>query len=158
MKKIMIARLLLLLVPWLSAPFLSKKDWQRYTPVAGFAAALVAGMCVLAVPYKWWTVGGRWKEKVLNDGSFIMGPFFIGTIWIFRYTFGDIKRYMAANLVMDVLFSYPLNTVFQRLGFYRLLRFKPRYILLFFTCYSFLIYGFQMWREQSMYSKADTGR
>jgi hypothetical protein len=35
---------------------------------------------MLSVPFKWWTVKGGLFNKVINDLSFILGPFFIGTI------------------------------------------------------------------------------
>jgi hypothetical protein len=52
-----------------------KKSIRTYFPASLFASSLVIGMCSLAIPYKWWSVKGGWKGKILNDSSFIFGPF-----------------------------------------------------------------------------------
>jgi len=54
---------------------MSKKSMRTYFPASLFASSLVIGMCSLAGPYKWWSVKGGWKGKILNDSSFIFGPF-----------------------------------------------------------------------------------
>lgn len=123
--------------------FLPKKSFRKYLPTSIFASVLVTSMCALAVPYKWWIVKGGWKYKIINDLSFIVGPFLAGTMWIFHFTFGNFKRYALFNLIMDLLFSYPLNYLFQRLDLYKLVNFKSNHILMFFTSFSFIIYGFQ---------------
>ena len=138
-----IIRLLQLVVPWFSIPFLPKKSYREFFPVTVVASILVTGMCSLAVPYKWWRVNGGLKEKVFNDGSFILGPFMVGTLWIFHFTFGNFLRYIIVNIVFDGLFAYPLNYLFERLRLYRLINFKPKHILGTFIGFALFIYGFQ---------------
>jgi len=53
-----------------------KKSMRTYFPASLFASSLVIGMCSLAIPYKWWSVKGGWKGKILNDSSFIFWPLF----------------------------------------------------------------------------------
>lgn len=139
-----VIRIIMLLSPWISIVFLPRKATRRYLPVSLFASFLVIGMCALAVPYKWWIVKGGWKIKVLNDGSFIFGPFLIGTLWIFHFTYGNFKRYFVVNLLMDFLFSYPLSFLFQKVKLFTLVNFKPKHIFFSFISFSFVIYGFEM--------------
>jgi hypothetical protein len=140
----MIIRILQLTLPWISIIFLPKRSFKKYLPVSIFAAILVSGMCLLAGPLKWWNSSDRWKARLLNDFSFIFGPFFVGTLWIFHFTFGNIKRYFLANLLMDSLFSFPLTYLYQKLKVFKLGNFKPSHIFLTFISFSFIIYGFQM--------------
>jgi hypothetical protein len=144
-----IIRLTQFIGPWFSVVFLPKKSIDKFIPVSLFASVLVGGMCSLAIPFKWWRVEGGLKEKILNDSSFIFGPFLVGTLWIFHFTFGNFKRYFLVNLIMDFLFSYPLNYLYQKLRLYRLVNFKPKYILGFFMSYALIIYGFQLLVERS---------
>lgn len=139
-----IIRIIQLILPWISIVFLPKKSFKHYLPVSLFASLLVTGMCLLAVPYKWWVVKGGWKVKLLNDGSFIFGPFLVGTFWIFHLTFGNLKRYFGVNLLMDTLFSFPLSYLFQKLKLFKLVNFRPKHIFLSFITFSLIIYGYEV--------------
>ncbi|RLQ97459.1 hypothetical protein [Falsibacillus albus] len=143
MKRSNIIRMVQMTVPWLSVVFLPKNSIRRYLPVSILASLLVTGMCLLAVPYKWWKVMGGWKIKIFNDLSFILGPFFVGTLWIFHFSFGNFLRYFFLNLIMDSLFSYPLNYLYQRLNLYKLINFKPSQIFMSFFGFSIIIYLYQ---------------
>lgn len=105
-------------------------------------------MCLLAVPYKWWVVKGGWKVKILNDGSFIFGPFLVGTLWIFHLTFGNLKRYFGVNLIMDTLFSFPLSYLFQKLKLFKLVNFRPKHIFFSFITFSLIIYGYEVLKKE----------
>lgn len=144
MKLANLVRIMLLIFPWLTFSFIPKKSLKTFLPVSFFASLLVLGMYFFAWSNKWWTVKGGVKYKLFNDLSFVFGPFFVGTIWIFHYTFGKFKLYFLTNLFIDFLFAYPINFILQRLRLYRLVNFSSNYILIFFTCFSLLIYGFQL--------------
>lgn len=140
----MLIRILQLTLPWISIIFLPKRSFKQYLPVSIFASVLVCVMCLLAGPLKWWNSAGGWKARLVNDASFTLGPFFVGTLWIFHITFGNIKRYFLANLLMDSLFSFVLCNLYQKLKLFKLVKFKPLHIFLTFISYSFIIYGFQL--------------
>ncbi|MGG7620547.1 hypothetical protein [Bacillus coreaensis] len=137
-------RIIQLVLPWITIVFLPKKSFRQYFPVSIFASFLVTGMCLLAIPYKWWSVKGGWRAKVLNDWSFILGPFIVGTLWIFYFTFGNFKKYFVVNLFMDSLFSFPLSYLFQRLKLFKLVNFRPKHIFITFISFSLIIYGFEL--------------
>lgn len=139
-----IIRIIQLILPWISIVFLPKRSFKHYLPVSIFASLLVTGMCLLAVPYKWWIVKGGWKFKLLNDGSFILGPFLVGTLWIFHFTFGNLKRYFWVNLIMDTLFSFPLSYLFQKLKLFKLVNFRHKHIFFSFITFSLIIYGYEV--------------
>ncbi|PWW28858.1 hypothetical protein DFO73_10594 [Cytobacillus oceanisediminis] len=143
MKVTTVIRILHLVIPWLTIFFLPKKSFNKFSTVSAFAGILVFAMSILAIPFKWWTVDGGNRHKLVNDLTFILGPFFIGTLWIFHFTFGNFKRYLAVNAVVDLLFAYPLNYLYQRFNLYSLVKFKPIHIFLFFTSYAWIIYGYQ---------------
>ncbi|MBI0577496.1 hypothetical protein IEC97_08995 [Neobacillus cucumis] len=139
-----VIRIAQLIAPWFSIVFLPKKSFNQYLPVSLFASCLVIGMCALAAPFRWWEVKGGIRFKIFNDLTFIFGPFIVGTLWIFHFTFGNLKRFFIVNLIIDALFSFPVNYLFQRLNLYKLVKFKPTYIFLSFIGFSFIIYGFQL--------------
>lgn len=139
-----IIRISLLIIPWLTVFFIPKNVFKKYTPVAVFASLLVAINCMLSVPLKWWTVRGGLLNKVINDLSFILGPFFIGTIWIFRLTFGKFWLYLLTNTFMDLFLSYPVNWILQRLKVYKLVNFKSKHVFFVSIFLSLVIYPYQL--------------
>ncbi|RFB18208.1 hypothetical protein DZB84_04650 [Bacillus sp. HNG] len=81
-------------IAWTSVLFLPKKTFIRYSSSAILASLLVLILSILAVPLNLWRVKGGIKTKIFNDLSFIFGPFFIGTLWIFRMTYKNFSLYM----------------------------------------------------------------
>lgn len=148
-----IIRIGLLLVPWLTVFFIPKNVFKKYTPVATFASLLVAINCMLSIPFKWWKVKGGLLNKVFNDLSFILGPFFIGTIWIFRLTFGKFWIYLFTNTVMDLFLAYPVNWIMQKFKVYKLVNFKPIHIYLVSILFALVIYPYQLFISREKSSK-----
>lgn len=143
----------LFLIPWLTAFFIPKKEFKKYTPVASFATLIVVIQSMLSVPFKWWKVKGGPLTKIINDLSFILGPFFVGTIWIFRFTYGKFWLYSIANILMDAFLAFPVNFVFQKFKVYKLVNFKPKHIFYTSICYAFVIYGYQLFISRPKSSK-----
>lgn len=143
----------LFLIPWLTAFFIPKNEFKKYTPVASFATLLVLIQSMLSVPFKWWKVKGGPLTKIINDLSFILGPFYVGTIWIFRFTYGKLWLYSIANILMDAFLAFPANFVYQKFKVYKLVNFKPKHIFFTSICYAFVIYGYQFFISRPKSSK-----
>jgi hypothetical protein len=137
-------RIGLFLISWSTLFFIPKKTFKTYTPVATFASIILVIESILAVPFKWWTVKGGLLHKFFNDFSIIFGPFFIGTILIFRFTFGKFWLYAITNLLMDLFLAFPVSWLFQKLKVLKLVNFKPKHIFYTAIIYSIVIYGFQL--------------
>lgn len=137
-------RLGVVLISGVSLIFLPKKSFYKYLPVTIFTNVLVLSVCALSIPYKFWVVKGNKTTKVLNDVSYVFGSFFAVTLWIFHLSFGNFKRYVAVNFLMNMLLAFPLNYVFQKLKVYKLVNFKSKHIFLTYFGFSFIIYGFQL--------------
>jgi len=57
---------------------------------------------------KWWWFPYIIKHNVLAELPLIIGPFFIGSIWILKYTFDKLNLYLLVNLLIDSLLCYGL--------------------------------------------------
>ncbi|MEH7119994.1 hypothetical protein V7128_21595 [Neobacillus vireti] len=148
-----IIRTVLFLIPWLTSYFIPRNVFKKYTPVATFATLLVIIESMLSIPFKWWTVKGGLLSKVINDLSFILGPFFVGTIWIFHFTFGKFWMYLLTNTLMDLFLAYPVNWSLQKLKVYKLVNFKPKHIFFTAICFALVIYGFQLFVTRNKSSR-----
>jgi hypothetical protein len=139
----------LIILSWFTVFFLPRNSLKRFLPVSFFASLLVVLTCMLSIPYQWWTVQGSIKRKITNDLSFIFGPFFVGTIWIFHFTYGKFWLYLVTNAMINYTFSYPLTALFQRLKVYKLINFKPIHIFLSYISYAVIIYWYQSFLQKS---------
>ena len=138
----MLFRIGMFMISWTSIMLLPKKEVKKYLPVTFFSASILLTETVLSTVFKWWKVKGGQKSLIINALSFIFGPFFAINIWIFHFTKNKFFPYVLVNLVFDLLFAYPLNILFQKVGFYKLTKFKSIHLFLTAFLYSFANYWF----------------
>ncbi|MBQ6448220.1 hypothetical protein KGR20_18505 [Cytobacillus oceanisediminis] len=140
---IVFLRICMVLISWGSLLFLPKSIIKKFIPVTFFSASILLVETLLSLIFKWWKVKGGLNSLVADALGFIFGPFVVINIWIFHLTHKRFLVYTLVNLIMDLIFAYPLNAFFQKVGFYKLKKFTS--IHLFLTSYglSFLNYWFQ---------------
>lgn len=143
MKNNKLILLLIMILPWFSMPFIGKRTIQRFYPGALFICVWVFFESMIAKKRVWW----RFYEKLTPLGTgempLIIGPFFIGSLWILKFTFTNIVRYFFVNLIFDVLFVYPGLFMLKRLGIASLIRLKPYQLLSIFMSKAMIMFGFQ---------------
>lgn len=70
-----------------------------------------------------------WKKKLWKiknplfphspiDFSYQLGLFFVTTIWVFKLTFGNFKKYLLLNVVIHYLLSYPILKALTKFGLF----------------------------------------
>jgi len=139
-----------IIISWISIIFLPKSSFRKFLPVTIFCSLLVIIGCFFSYRYSWWRVKGSIPELIFMDLSFIFGPFFAGTMWVFHLTFGKFKRYVLLNAFFNLLFSFPFTTYFfQKYGVYRLDNFKRIHLFSFYFAFAFIIYGYQLLIDRS---------
>ncbi|SFQ35367.1 hypothetical protein SAMN05518683_13116 [Salibacterium halotolerans] len=86
---------------------------------------------------------------VFDALSFIFGFFFTINLWVFHFTYGRFALYVVVNFLIDLLFAYPLNRLFQKIGHYKLKNMNAA--AMFFISFSLALvnYGFQKFMEKS---------
>ncbi|MBO0959736.1 hypothetical protein J1P26_08370 [Neobacillus sp. MM2021_6] len=140
--------LVIMLVPWLSLPLLGKKSFRRFYPGALFVCIWIACESLLAKKRIWWRFYEKLIPNVMGEIPFIIGPFFIGSIWILKFTFGNFFRYIVLNFVMDFLFVYPGMIALRNMGVVSLVRMKHYQMGILFMAKSVLMYVFQSFAEK----------
>ena len=145
--------LAMLILPWLTVPFLGKKAIKRFSLSALFISLFVAGESVIANKRRWWRVFERINPNLMGEFPFIAGPFFIGSIWILKLTYGKFLRYLLLNFSASLLFVYPGIWLLKKLGISSLIRFKHYQMLLIFLYKQLLMYGFQTIFGQNQHPK-----
>ena len=129
--------------------FLPKKSFIRFLPVTLFCSCLLLIQTLLNPIFNWWKVKGGTKYMVFDALAFIFGPFFTINLWVFHFTYGKFSLYALSNLIMDLIFAFPLNAFFQKIGHYKLKKFNSKIIFLIFYSFSLLNYAFQKFFEKN---------
>ncbi|MDF0728645.1 hypothetical protein PY093_18575 [Cytobacillus sp. S13-E01] len=140
----------LLIIPLLSLPFMGKRDFSRYLPSATFVSLLLALISEIAESRRWWKVKINLIPDLTTNMSFVLSTFFVGTLWVFKYSYGNFFKYLGTNFILDWIFSYPLTHLFQRMRVFRLIHFKQHYILMMFISFAIIIYWFQSTIEKAI--------
>jgi hypothetical protein len=147
-KKIVFS-LAMIIIPWLSVPFMGKNSFFRFLPVACFTDLSISLFSVFGNKKKWW-VNKNPLSPGLVDFTYILGPFFVATLWIFKLTYGKFPKYLITNIVLDVINAYPFAQIWENIGIFKLK--KMTHTIWYFLCVGFaiVIYGFQYIIEKSI--------
>lgn len=122
---------------------LPKRSFKKFLPVTLFCACIFLIQSLLNPIFKWWDVKGGVKYRIFDDLAFIFGPFFTINLWVFHFTYGKFSLYALCNLIMDLVYAYPLNALFQKIGHYKLIRENSTALFIKTYLLAILNYGFQ---------------
>jgi hypothetical protein len=151
MKKLYAFIAIMAVVPWITVPLLGKRDMKRFLPGAIFMAIYVLAEGRVAEKRKWWWFPFKTRPNVLGEMPLILGPFFVGSLWILKYTYGKFNLYLLINVIIDSLFTYPMLEWFKKMGYCSLLRLSKIRLSLLFMIKSVFMYGFQVVFEKLFY-------
>lgn len=144
-----------LIIPWLSVFFIRKKSFFRFLPTATFISLIMVLFSTLGQKRKWWVSSGTLIKGVPIDFSYILGPYFIGTIWILKSTYGNFTKYLITNAVIDFISAYPIMMLLRKVGLIKVK--KLSYTMWYFISITMalLTYGYQMLVEDSIDQSLD---
>jgi hypothetical protein len=132
-----------MLLPWLSIPFIGKNAIKRFSLTGVFICLVFGFQCVVAEKRGWWRVYQRLFPSGMAEIPFIVGPFFVGALWILKYTYGKFLRYTFLNLGVDTFHIYIFVSWLKKMGIASLIRLKNYQALLLLTINAVVMYGFQ---------------
>jgi hypothetical protein len=137
-----------LVLPWFTAPFLGKKVFIRYTSVAIFTNVIWSILSVFANKKRWWKADPFILKNVPIDIPFVAGMYFITTLWVFKLTFGNFKKYFALNAVIDFLLSFPVVKFYDQVGAFKLRKMSSILFYLIVLSLAVIIYVYQFIMER----------
>ncbi|WP_456279485.1 hypothetical protein [Bacillus sp. AK128] len=141
--------LLMMLISWTSLLLFGRNDFKRFLPAGLFMLVVVTIEDLFAQKRKWWV----WYEKLFPQLSgitpFLLGPFFIGSMWILKLSYGKFLRYIVINLMVDSLFTYFIIDRFKKFRIGGLVHLKKIQLSSLFFLKSLLLYGFQSLTEKA---------
>jgi len=144
-----------LTISWLTIFFIPKQKVKKYSPAAILAALLVTIVYELSYYFGWWKIKRSifpWMK--VTDLSFVLGPFLIGTIWVFHltYRFGFIV-YTFVNILLDAFFSFVFLPFLEKVNIVKLQNISRFGIYGLMLLISLIIFPYQKWQEKGSFNK-----
>ncbi|WP_034332072.1 hypothetical protein [Bacillus sp. J37] len=139
---------LMMILSWFSIPLIGKREIKRFLPAVLFITMIVSIEDKIAKKRKWWWWYEKLHPKLSGIVPFLWGPFFIGSMWILKWTYGKFIRFILLNLIVDSVFTYLLVDLFKKIGIGSLVRLKKYQLSMLFFLKSLLLYGFQFVKEK----------
>ncbi|WP_442599386.1 hypothetical protein [Neobacillus sp. D3-1R] len=137
----------MLIAPWFSLPLLGKKSFKRFLPAVIFINIVIFIESIIAYKRKWWWFYEKLHRKINGEFPLMWGPFFIGSFWIMKFTYGRFRLYMLTNFIIDSLFVFPGILILRKLGIASLVRLKHYQLLILFLYKAIILYIFQFFKE-----------
>ncbi|WP_062050778.1 hypothetical protein [Bacillus sp. JCM 19034] len=81
MDKDKVTALSMLILPWLSVPFVGKKAFFRYFPAASLANLIMIVLSVISDKRRWWKNKNPLTPNIPIDFTYILGAHFVTTLW-----------------------------------------------------------------------------
>lgn len=135
--------LVILIVPWLTVPLIGKKSFIRFLPATTFVNLLISLFSVVAEKKKLWKVKNPLFPYTAVDFSYLVGLFFVTTIWVFKLTYGNFLKYILLNVVLDYFLSFPIIKFFTKIGIFEFKKMRPVHFYYLSVFLAFVIYWYQ---------------
>lgn len=134
---------IMMILPWFSVPLMGKRAFTRYFPVGMFMALLVRITNLIAKKRRWWWWYETLHPKLSGSTPFIFGPFFIGSLWILKWTYGKLFPFIILNLIVDGMFTYIVVPYLTKFGIASLVRMSKIQLMYVFSVLASILYIFQ---------------
>ncbi|MGJ7922114.1 hypothetical protein [Neobacillus sp. LXY-4] len=140
----------ILVVPWLTSPLLGKNSFVRFLPVATFVGYIFSFLSEIADEKKWWKVKNALFPNFRLDFSYLLGLFFITTIWIFKLTFNNFFKYLFTNMAFDYFFVFHVVKFFTKVGVFEFKKMRPKHFYVLSVVTAIIIYFYQRLVERTI--------
>ncbi|MCM3239032.1 hypothetical protein M3589_15010 [Heyndrickxia oleronia] len=147
MRKIIL--ICLLVIPWLTIPFLGKNTIKKFSPAATFIIILTKVLDIIGKHKKWW--------YLRNENFIILGPFLITTFWIMKFTFGKFIYFLLINGGIHLLFVFQGERFLSKYKIFSLEKLNRLQYFLVLQIRALILYGFQTLIGNLVKRKASTG-
>ncbi|MFZ4452043.1 hypothetical protein [Salibacterium aidingense] len=138
----------ILFVPWLTVPIIRRNSFMRFLPASTLANLVISLFSVVADRKKLWKVKNPIFPYTAVDYSYLLGLFPVTTIWVFKLTYGDFKKYLTLNIILDYLLSFPIIKFFTKVGVFEFKKMRPFHFFIFSVFLAFVIYWYQYFVEK----------
>ncbi|WP_378998920.1 hypothetical protein [Metabacillus niabensis] len=146
-KKQWLLNIFMVLLSWITFPFLGVKNIKRFLPASLIVGVLEIIHASIGKKRKWWVFYNKPNSYLFDELPFNLGPFLFVTFWTLKISFGNFKLFILLNGIAHAFFAYPYSYIAKRIKYYSLVRFSNFQFFIYFFSKSFLLYGLQYFLE-----------
>lgn len=133
----------IVLLSWLSLAFFGKRNIKRFLPASILIVLLEAFTVQVGKKRKWWTFFNKPNSYITGELPFNLGPFLVGSMWILKWTYGNFKKFILLNAIVNAFFAFILIKLMEKLKVAKLVRFNNFNFFLYFFYKAPLLYALQ---------------
>ena len=130
----------MIVLPWLSVLFLGKRNIKRFFPAALITIIFEMMNAKVGQKRKWWVFNDKPKSFIRNELPFSLGPFLPGSMWILKFTYGNLKKFLLLNAIVDSFFAFILTKFLEKAKIARLGSLNEFQFFLYLFYKVFLLY------------------
>ncbi len=135
--------ILMLVVPWLTVPFLGRDALKKFLPNAIFITILNKLLNVYGVEHKWWR-HYRGIGPFVSIDFVLLGPYFVTSMWVLKLAYGQFWKYFITNKIIHISFIFVGLKFLQKVKLFSLIKItKLQYFLIHITR-GLILYLFQV--------------
>ncbi|GHI01643.1 hypothetical protein [Neobacillus kokaensis] len=136
--------LIMLILPWITVPFLGVNSFKKYLPSALFSCIFTKALDMYGKKNKWWKF---YKGIGLLDSMtfFNFGPYLVTSLWMLKTTYGKFPLYLIVNAINHITFTFIGLKLLKRYKIAgSLVKMNKLQYLLLLTFRGLVLYGFQL--------------
>jgi len=133
----------MIFLSWLSFSFLGLRNIKRFLPASILIVLFEAINVQIGKKRKWWVFYNKPKSYISGEFPFNIGPFLVISMWLLKWGYGNLKKFLLLNVIIDSFFASIYVTILEKLKIARLDRMNNFQFFLYFFYKSFFLYGFQ---------------
>lgn len=142
-KRHFLFNLSIIMIPWLSLLFLGKRNLKRYSLAGIFIVVFEILNHIYGHKRKWWKFYDKRKSFIKDELPFSVGPYMPLSLWIFKFSYGNFKRFVLLNVIADSIFAFYIMDLLKKIKIIRLNRLNHFQFFIYIHYKAYLLYGVQ---------------
>ncbi|SES62265.1 hypothetical protein SAMN05216389_10199 [Oceanobacillus limi] len=147
-KRHVLYNLVIIILPWLTVLFVGKRNIKRYS----LACVIIVVFEIINHLYghqkKWWKFFDKRKSFIRDELPFDIGPYMPLSLWILKFSYGNLKRYVLLNVIANGLFSFVVVNLLKKFKIFSLDRMNHFQFFVYFHYKAYILYGLQYLLEK----------
>ena len=139
----------MVLLTWSTLPFLGLQKIKRFFPATLLIILLEGINGMIGKRRKWWVFYNKPKSHLFGEFPFYIGPFFVSSLWVLKLTYGNFKKFMLFNGILNGLFAFPMARFAKKIKYYKLDRLNEFQFFIYYFYKASLVYLFQYLFEKN---------
>ncbi|HEY3425704.1 MAG TPA: hypothetical protein VGL27_12970 [Negativicutes bacterium] len=138
----------MLILPWLTLPFMKKESIKRFSSAILLTALLVTITHEIAHAFQWWiALDSIVPWGYITNVSYSYGLFLVGTYWAFHFTFRRFWLYMILNIAIGGLWVFPILHFLEQIKIFQYVNINEWFLWLINIIIAVIIYSYQVWHD-----------